>query len=199
MEERSMFIASLRRRGAPSSVLALSLLIAGCTGEAVKSMNVEMPRQAYTLALGDVTATDSAWQDLVAYFRLGFMQRLQELNGSHPVVDTVSAPVPPDAAVVSGQIIQATEGSEALRWVIGMGAGSARASGVFEIRDAAGNRLAQFKTSSRYSGGLGFGGLGEADVNAMMSKMGVKAAEAAWHWSKGQPMEDDNPGSRSAQ
>jgi hypothetical protein len=188
-----MFTASLRRWGAPGSVFALVVLIAGCTGEVVKSTNVEAPTQAYTIALGDIKATDGAWQDMVAYFRLGFMQRLRELNGSHSVVETVSAPVPPDAAVVSGQIIQATEGSEALRFAIGMGAGSARVSGVFEIRDASGNRLAEFKTSSRYSGGLGFGGLGEADVNAMMSKMGVKAAEAAWRWSKGLPMEADNP------
>jgi hypothetical protein len=194
-----MFTASLRRRGVPASVLALSLVLAGCTGEAVTSTNVQMPTQAYTIALGEVTVEDSAWQKLVPYFRLGFTQRLQELNGSLPVVETVSTPVPPDAAVVSGQIIQATEGSEALRLVIGMGAGSARVSGEFEIRDAAGNHLAQFKTSSRYSGGIGFGGIGEADVNAMMSKMGAKAADAAWHWSKGQPMEEANPAPYSAQ
>jgi hypothetical protein len=197
MEERSMFIASLRRRGAPASILALSLLIAGCSTESVQSTNVEKPTRAYTIALGDITAKDDRWQNLLPYLRLGFTQRLQELNGSRRVADVGAAPVPPDAAVVSGQITQATEGSAALRDLIGFGAGQARVNADFEIRDPAGNLLAQFKASKSFTGDLGFGGFGDADVNAMMSKLGAQAAEAAWHWSKGEPIEAANPAPNS--
>jgi hypothetical protein len=202
MEERSMVTASFFHRRAPASILALSLLVAGCSTASVTSTNVQKPTQAYTLTLGDITTADDGAQKLLPYFRVGFTQRIQQLSG-RPAGDVGAGTTsPPDAAVVTGQILRASEGSAALRLLVGLGAGSAVLRAKFEIRDAAGNLLAQFGGDKSYAGNVGIGGTGFGDVpdmNALMSKFGAQIAQAAWRWSKGEPIEEPDPAPSPAQ
>jgi Domain of unknown function (DUF4410) len=188
MENGTMVTTSIERRRSAACIVALSLL-AACSTASVTATNSQKPTQAYTIVLGEVTASDDSSQKLLPYFRIGFAQRLQELSGSPTVSVAGAAPTPPDAAVVSGEVLRASAGSAAVRFLIGFGAGSAKMRADFKIRDAAGNLLTEFAGSKSYAGNLGIGGFDVADMNSLMSKFGAQTAEAAWHWSKGEPIE----------
>jgi hypothetical protein len=82
--------------------------------------------------------------------------------------------------VVSGQILRASEGSTALRFLIGFGAGSTQLRVNFEIRDAAGNLLAQLAGSKSYADNLEIMGTDDADMNELMSTFGAQTTEARW-------------------
>ena len=145
------------------------------------------------MALGQLTATNDTWQASLPYFRLGFTQRLRELKGFDTIVDTTTTPPPSGAIVVSGQVLEMSEGSRAARLLIGFGAGSARLRASFEFHDAAGKVLAQFEGNKSYAGDLGIGGVDAADMNTLMSQFGAQTAQAVLRWSRGPSLEEPGP------
>ena len=178
------------RAGLVASVIAL-LQVAGCSTASVTPTKVEEPTQTYSVvALGQLMAADDATATSLLYFRNGFTRRLEELKGFEKVFALAPEALPPDAVVVSGQFLAFSEGSRALRFWIGFGAGSAQLRASFEIRDASGKVLAQFEGSKSYAGDLGIGGFDAADMNDLMSKFGAQTAEAVSRWSKGQSLQE---------
>jgi uncharacterized protein DUF4410 len=189
-----MSLAPSRHAGLPLPLIAALLLVVGCSTASMTSTKVEKPTRTYTaVALGQLTAANDASGAPVSYFRLGFTRRLQELKGFDTILDPATEPLPPDAFVVSGQILEMSEGSRAARLLVGFGAGSARLRANFEIRDATGKVLAQFEGNKSYAGDLGIGGIDAADMNVLMSKFGAETAQAVWRWSRGQSLEDAGP------
>ena len=91
--------------------------------------------------------------------------------------------------MLSGKITEVNKGSEALRWIVGFGAGRARVSGSFTISNTIGETLAKFDALEAYAGGLGIGGPGFLDTEDLMRRFGKTIAEKTVQWSRGEKIE----------
>ena len=94
-----------------------------------------------------------------------------------------------DAVVLSGRITEVEEGSAALRFIVGMGAGQARIRGEFEIAAPDGATLAKFSARESYLGGAGIGGVSMLDMDGLMKRFAETVAEATRKWATGQSPE----------
>jgi hypothetical protein len=70
------------------------------------------------------------------------------------------------------------EGSAAARFIIGFGAGRAKARGIFEIHDSNGVALARFEAREAYSGGAGIGGASFVSMEQLLSKLGESTVKS---------------------
>ncbi len=172
------------------AAIAIALL-AGCTTTTITPQIAEKPTQSYGLVeVGEFLAQDKAWASHVEYFRRAFVARLKEVGAFETIADPADPTVPANAIAVSGEITEIDKGSRAARWLVGMGAGRARASGRFAITDAGGKVLAKFDSAKAYSGGAGIGGADFLDIDDIMEKFGADTADAVVRWSKGQAIDD---------
>jgi hypothetical protein len=174
--------------------LTLLLLSSGaCTTATVNTETVTKPAENYTsVALGAINAPDPVTASYVTFFREGFAKRIAEVKSFDTVVDPAPAEIPPATLLVSGDITEADKGSEALRFVIGFGAGRARVSGKFKIDGAHQTQLAEFELKKAYSGGLGIGGPDFLDFKDVIEKFGAETADVVTRWSRGKDLDDDS-------
>lgn len=125
--------------------------------------------------------------------RLKFRQGVQEWFSKTNVFETIvvdSGTNPPPHSIVLGGTIQEVEkGSGAARFWVGMGAGQARVSGEFEIKDAAGNNLTRFMANRTYLGGSGIGGGTMLSMEELTFRLGQTVAETTWKWIQGRKIE----------
>lgn len=70
-----------------------------------------------------------------------------------------------------------------------MGLGEERIQGVFEITDAAGNRLLQFTARKSYEGGSGIGGFTYLGMGSLSSQLGGTVAQTISNWLQGRKLE----------
>jgi hypothetical protein len=181
----------LIRRCRPLGAAVAIALLTGCTTTTITPQMVEKPTQSYNLLeLGEIQVQDKIWAPQVAWFRRGFVARLKEVGSFATVADPADPTLPIDAIVVSGEITEIDKGSAVARFLIGMGAGRARAGGRFAIADASGKVLAKFDSAKAYSGGIGIGGADFLDIDEIMQKFGADTADAVVRWSKGQAIDD---------
>jgi Domain of unknown function (DUF4410) len=179
----------LRWRAALSAVGVLALVLLASCGttprERAKDDKAAAPQAQpaaphRTVVLGEVTTSDENAKELMAFFRIGFENRLKRAKGVD-LLDHMSDAAPPDAVIVAGDIDDFDEGNRAARIIVGFGAGKARAHGDFAIRDTQGQVLARFESVKT-------GSLGIVEMNDLMQKLGAATAEAVLRWSKGQPL-----------
>ena len=176
---------------APLSVLLALFLAAGCTfgGVTPISMNPPPPSRPTTLILGEIQVANPAWTNAP----LNFRGRAYDWLTNHPSFDKVltEAPEEPvaESITLTGTITELDEGSAALRFFVGMGAGQAQAKGEFRILGSDGSELVRFQARRSYLGGAGIGGAGLLDMDDLVRRLGESVAEMTVQWSRGQPLD----------
>ena len=161
-----------------------------CTTTTVTPEFVQPPEQEVdTVIIGDITTDNELWQLYIPYLRLGLISKLKESEAFSEVLDTEPQILPPNAVQVSGKLTEVDKGSKAARWIIGFGAGRAKARGEFQITDSAGLTLAKFQSWKAYSGGAGIGGADFLDMDDLIEELGGETAGSVIRWSRGEPLE----------
>lgn len=162
------------------------LLLLGCTTTSYTSEIAQMPPTGTrAIAVGPITAKDEdVWHSYAVMMRRGLAEQLTKLRGAENVIVPQTGTSVPDALTISGELIEFDKGDLALRWIIGFGAGQARATGRFQITDPAGAVLVRFTTSKGYAGGAGIGGADLVDAEDLARQLGEKAADAIDGWLK---------------
>jgi hypothetical protein len=171
-------------------ILSLAAALSGCTFKHVVPEVFAAPTQKYSeVVVGEIAVEDTLWESLVPHFRRGLVGRLNEKKVFDKTVDPAPASVADSAIRFAGKITEVDKGSTALRWIVGFGAGRARVSGVFEIRDARDQVLARLEAKESYAGGAGIGGAGFLDMEDLMRRFGETMAEKIIQWSRGEKLE----------
>jgi len=153
--------------------------------KSVSPGTLEVPTQKYAvIAVGTIAAADKLWEPLVPHFRRGLVVRLGQLGAFDAVLDPAPSYLPTRAVLVSGNIVEVEKGSAAKRLFIGMGAGKARVSGIFEARDNENRALGTFSAEESYLGGIGIGGAGLLDMEDLMQSLGKSVAERLVQWAR---------------
>ena len=169
--------------------LVALLIVTGCTTTTITPELVTKPPQTYsTVAIGEITMKGELWHNLIPHFKQGMLTKLKESNVFAKTVALDAGSIPQDAIIVSGEINEVNEGSAAARFIIGFGAGRARAQGNFQIHDTNGEALARFGAREAYSGGAGIGGATFVSMEQLLSKLGESTAGSVIRWSKGEPL-----------
>jgi len=130
-------------------------------------------------------------KDMAAYLHAQVLRRLQAAGIFASVVDaTVStAQSSGERAIrLQGQISKLTEGSQALRYFVGFGAGAAKAQIETRLVDAQSQRVVLI-TADRRAAGMGiFGGDGRQFVTESLDQMADGYVKLLKHlWGGGQP------------
>ena len=176
-------------------VIVLALVIAagatGCTTKYIKPEVVTTPTEKYgTIAIGEITMEDKLYEYLAPFFRRGLVQELNEQKAFEKVLDPKPETLTESSLLLSGRIKEVDKGSTTLRWLIGFGAGSSKASGVFEISDSAGVQLLKFEAKETYAGGAGIGGADYLDIEDLITRFGKTVAERTVRWSRGEKISE---------
>lgn len=172
------------------SVLAAGVFLASCTTTTITPELVQAPGRDYDkVVIGDIGAVDELWEPRLPFLRSALVAKLREDKTFPQVFDRPPEPVPEDAIVVSGRVSMIDKGSKALRFIIGFGAGRAKAAGMFSIKDAQGTTLARFESRKAYSGGAGIGGFDMLDMDELMEALGEETARVIIRWTKGESLE----------
>jgi len=168
-------------------LLVLCAATQACTFKHVQSTVSTAPPERYTtVAVGSITSEDKLYENLAAHFRRGFVEAMGELKAFETIQDPAPGTLQPSSVLVSGTLTEINKGSEALRWIIGFGAGRASITGNFAIRNAKGETLAQFDAREAYAGGLGIGGAGFLDMEDLARRFGKTVAKRTVQWSRGE-------------
>jgi hypothetical protein len=113
-------------------------------------------------------------KDMTAYVQAQLLKKLQAAGIFTKVIDaTVSAGAPADARSLrlEGEITKLTEGSQALRYFVGFGAGAAKAQIETRLVDAQSGRV-ELVSADRRAAGMGiFGGDGRQFVTESLDQM----------------------------
>jgi Domain of unknown function (DUF4410) len=184
----------------PVGLLALGLLpilTAGCAGtfHEVRTLSSVQPstQQPTVLVLGDVRITDAyiSATDKEVY-RLKFLDGLESWFSKTNIIKSVvleSTNEIPNSIIISGTITEVNKGSEAVRFLVGMGAGQERIRGEFEIKDAGGQSLIRFAERQSYLGGAGIGGGDFISMEELTVRYGEAVAEDITKWLHGEKLD----------
>jgi hypothetical protein len=155
-----------------SSLLFVALLLTGCTFAAVQPQMVVLPPTGVpkVLVLTDLQIKDELWGPHKIQFRRSVQEWIKRNGGFESVLTERPAMLGNDAIVLVGTLTEVDEGSTALRWIVGFGAGQAKVKGEFEIQSPTGATLARFSARESYLGGAGIGGAG------FLGRTGTEAA-----------------------
>lgn len=127
-------------------------------------------------------------RDMAAYFQGQLVRRLAAAGIFTRVIDaTASSDVPQGAGVLrlEGEMPKLTEGSQALRYFVGFGAGAAKAQIETRLIDVQSQRI-QMITADRRAAGMGiFGGDGRQFVTESMDQMAEGYVKLLKHLSAG--------------
>lgn len=171
-------------------IMVGSIILSACTTTTITPEITERPSQRVdTIAVGNLEAADTLWEDKIPYFRRALVERLRESKAFRQILDPAPEPLPEGTVRLSGHVTEIDKGSQALRLLIGFGAGRARAAGTFEIRDQDGTLLARFESRKAYSGGIGIGGIDLLDMDELAQRLGEETADTVIRWSQGRPLQ----------
>lgn len=169
--------------------LAAVFVLGACTTTTITPELVLAPKEIpQTIIVGDVSTDYELLNFYLPHLRHGLTARLMESQKFEKVLTNASNPMPPSALVISGKLTEVDKGSQAARWLIGFGAGRAKARGMFEIKDRSGVVLARFESRKAYSGGAGIGGIDFIDIDELVQQLGEETAESLIRWSQGKPL-----------
>jgi Domain of unknown function (DUF4410) len=175
-------------------LLGLALVVTsggavGCTSS-IKAEAVEPPPAGIsTVAVGPVEAVDPDRDRIARRFRRALVTALQDTEAFSRVL----SPPPPrmlaDTVLITGRFVDVNDGSEALRFGIGLGMGSPSLRARFEISDAAGRVLASFEEDAWSFEGTGYAAhWNPIDTDKLADDFAVETAEAIARWSRGEEL-----------
>src|SRR5512132_3884064 len=110
-------------------------------------------------AIGSIEAADPDRQRIARRFRRALAHGLEDAEPFSRVLPTAPARFPAGAALVTGRFLEVNDGSEALRFLVGAGAGSTTLRARFEMSDPTGRVLASFEEDARSYDGTGYAAL----------------------------------------
>jgi hypothetical protein len=169
--------------------LTAALGMAACTTSHVDTVAMKPASERYqTVVVGKFTSVNQAWDHHVPYIREGMLKKLRESGEFATVMDSAETPLPASAVVVNGTLTEVDEGSTALRFIIGFGAGGEKVGGRFTIVAPDNTVLADFNHSEYYSGGAGIGGIDMLTIDQLMGRMGEKVEDAVIRWNHGESL-----------
>ncbi len=183
---RSIFLGVL--------MVAAAGMTGGCGTDITAEREVPPPGEIAVLVIGAIEADDPHWERVARQFRRALVEHLQERlderNSSIKVVSRRPARLAADATVVSGRFTDVDDGSEALRFLIGVGLGALGLEAHFEIRDANGALLAAFAEEATSRDGTGMGShWSPIYTEDLVDGFANKASGAIDRWSRGEPLE----------
>jgi hypothetical protein len=144
----------------------------------------------FTVAASEIKDDEDARlaKDMAAYFQAQLVRRLEAAKIFARVIDAAaSAEVPQGVRVLrlEGEIPKLTEGSQALRYFVGFGAGAAKAQIETRLVDLQSRRV-EMITADRRAAGMGiFGGDGRQFVTESMEQMAEGYVKLLVHLSGG--------------
>ena len=149
--------------------------------------------QPFEVSASEIKDQDDARlaKDMAAYLHAQLLRRLQATGIFVRVVDASISALPPSderAIRLQGQISKLTEGSQALRYFVGFGAGAAKAQIETRLVDPQSQRVVMI-TADRRAAGMGiFGGDGRQFVTESMDQMADGYVKLLKHlWAGGRP------------
>jgi hypothetical protein len=153
----------------------------------------------FKVAPGDIKDEEDARlaKDMTAYFQAQLVRRLQAAGIFARVIDAAASEATSgeDKALrLEGDMTKLTEGSQALRYFVGFGAGAAKAQIETRLVDVQSRRI-ELVTADRRAAGMGiFGGDGRQFVTESMDQMAEGYVKLLKHLAEG-----GEPGLRDAQ
>lgn len=169
----------------PFAALFLFTLLAGCTTSTVEPIRASAPPAIFSaVAVQEVGATDELWKAYAIRVRRALIAELQRTGTFPQILPGGQGTVPPGTLIVNSQLTGVDKGDVAARFIIGFGAGRARAAADFVLTDPAGTELAHFTQRKAYSGGIGIGGLDMMDMEDLMDQLGQAAADSITNWTR---------------
>lgn len=179
---------SFRANSGLVRALAAAMLIAAsaCTTVTVTPEAAAPPPHLYQTVVVSVQQPQNASVgDFSPFFREGLLQRLRELKAFDNIVEAPNAPSGPDALYVTATLTEVDKGNEAVRWLVGFGAGREHASATLALKSSDGKSLGQLEIRKAYSGGAGIGGAGFITIEDLTKQVGEQAAQTLLDWSRG--------------
>ncbi len=142
------------------------------------------------VAVGGFDSADPDRQRIARWFRRELAARLRESEAFEAVLLPPPPRLPADAVLVTGRMIEVSDSSDALRWLLGNGLWTGRLRAYVEVRDAAGRALAAFEDSRQSGGGMfSTAPWTDGDTDEMTEAMAAGTADAIVRWSKGRGLE----------
>lgn len=142
------------------------------------------------IAVGGFDSSDPDRQRIARHFRRELALRLRESEAFEAVLIPPPSRLPADAVLVTGRVIDVSDGSDALRFLIGYGVGSSRVRARIELRDASGQMLARFDDSARAQDSpMSMSSSDAGDVDEVAATMADGTADAIVRWSRGEGLE----------
>src|SRR5262249_37422746 len=123
---------AMRARRAWPLVIVLLASLTGCAGtfSAVTPQGAaadRSPDPPKVLVIRDIRVTDPTWEPYKPSFSMGVREWIMKNGASLQVVTEPSPELPTDSIVLSGALTEVDNGSAALRFWVGMGAGQSKA------------------------------------------------------------------------
>jgi Domain of unknown function (DUF4410) len=169
-------------------VLAVAALVAlgACTTVTVTPEGAMAPKETYkTVVVSFQPPPNDYVGDYGPFFREGLLRRLRELKAFDTIVEAPKKPNGPDALYVSATLTDVDKGNEAVRMLIGFGAGREHASAELDLKTSDGKSLGHLEIRKAYSGGAGIGGAGFITIEDLTKQVGEQAAQSLLDWSQG--------------
>ena len=186
-----MLLSTLLRRLLPIlGAIALSGGTLGCSYSITPEAVEPPPTKISTVAIGSIEAADPDRQRIARRFRRALANGLEDSEAFSRVLPTAPARLPADAVLVTGRFLEVNDGSEALRFLVGYGAGSPTLRARFEISDPTGRVLASFEEDARSYDGTGYAAhWNPVEVDDLADDFAVETAEAIARWSRGEELD----------
>jgi hypothetical protein len=173
-------------------VLVALFALGACTTVTVTPEDTAAPKEAYkTVVVSFQTPSNAYVGDYGPFFREGLLRRLRELKAFDTIVEAPNTPSGPDALYVSATLTDVDKGNEAVRWLVGFGAGREHASAELDLKSADGKPLGHLEIRKAYSGGAGIGGAGFITIEDLTKQVGEQAAQSLLDWSQGKDVKRD--------
>lgn len=171
------------------ALVVLSGAAGGCSFSISAAKLEPSPSDISVIAIGGMEADDPGRDRIARRFRRTLVTALQETEAFDRVVSPPPPRVAVDTAIVTGRLVEVDDGSELLRFGLGLGAGSPSLRARVEIRDSAGRVLAAFEEDAQSFKGTGYAAhWNPADIDALADDFAVNTAEAIARWRRGEEL-----------
>lgn len=168
---------------------ALSGGVVGCTFSIDTKTTEPASADISVVAIGSIQAEDPDRDRIARRFRRTLGTALQETEAFGNVLSVAPTRLPADAVLITGYFDRISEGSEVLRFGLGLGAGSPSLRARFEISDSTGRVLAAFEEDARSFKGTGYAAhWNPADLDELTDDFAVDTAEAIARWRRGEEL-----------
>lgn len=173
------------RYGRAAALALVSALLFACSTDVVVTLVKPPPVAPTQLVLGEIEAEDPEARRLARFMREALLDRLLRAEAFAVVYDRDGWAADRNALVLEGVLTQADAGSEALRFIVGLGFGRPHLAAAFRVLDREGAAQAAFTAVSNERGPTGISGHWRPlSMEDLARDLGHIAADAVVLWSK---------------